>query len=104
MTSSVALTAVNPRCAAFDGGAIVTINGSGFVSGTKVTFDDVDATSVTIAGPTTLTAAIPAGDVGAATVIVTTPSGARAALTDGFAYTSRFQPDSGCGGKQRAVR
>lgn len=103
LTSGVALHGVSPRCAATEGGVPVRISGSGFTAGTRVTFGGLDAASVTVVDSSTLTALVPAGDIGISRVVVTTPDGSRAALSDAFTYTSRFQPDSTCG-RQRSAR
>jgi hypothetical protein len=68
---------IAPDAGPQSGGQPVTITGTGFVPGdTTVTFDGVPATGVVVdpAG-TSLTAVTPAGAVGPAVVVVTTPGG-----------------------------
>jgi len=71
------------------GGTVVTINGSGFVSGATVTFGSNSAISVTFVSGSSLKATTPAstgGVEGPVDVTVTNPSAASATLTNGFTY------------------
>ncbi|MFG1926787.1 IPT/TIG domain-containing protein [Cryptosporangium sp. NPDC048952] len=54
------------------GGQTVTVTGSGFNTGTTVTFDGVAATGISVQSATTLTAVVPAHAVGQVYVVVTT--------------------------------
>ncbi|MFC6018447.1 IPT/TIG domain-containing protein [Plantactinospora solaniradicis] len=76
---------INPNSGPQSGGQQVTITGTNFIPGaTTVTFDGVPATDVVVApGGTSLTATTPAGEVGPASVVVSTTSGA----SDSLAYT-----------------
>ncbi len=58
-TSTTQLTAVNPS--AEKAGSPVELTGTGFTTGSKVTFAGVQATSVTYHSPTSLTAVVPSG-------------------------------------------
>ncbi|WP_345739054.1 IPT/TIG domain-containing protein, partial [Prosthecobacter algae] len=63
------------------GGTSVTITGTEFTNATAVTFGGTAATSFTVDSATQITAVTPAGTAGAASVLVTTPSGTNAANT-----------------------
>jgi hypothetical protein len=70
-----ALEWISPPAGTAAGGTLLHVAGSGFVPGTTVTVGGVAATSVTVPSPTRLTAIVPAGTVGPATVTVTAPGG-----------------------------
>ncbi|MEV4625849.1 IPT/TIG domain-containing protein [Micromonospora sp. NPDC049523] len=74
-----------PNSGPQSGGQQVTITGTNFIpGGTTVTFDGVPATNVVVApAGTSLTATTPAGEVGPASVVVSTSSGD----SDSLAYT-----------------
>ncbi|MGW4461293.1 IPT/TIG domain-containing protein [Micromonospora sp. NPDC004704] len=74
-----------PNSGPQSGGQQVTITGANFIPGdTTVNFDGVPATNVVVApGGTSLTATTPAGEVGPASVVVSTSSGD----SDSLAYT-----------------
>lgn len=103
LTSAIDVRAATPRCAPSDGGATVRLTGSGFTSGASVTIDGV-AAATTFVDAQTLSVVVPAGESGGARIVVRAANGDLAALTNGFSYVSRFHPDAGCGGRQRAVR
>jgi hypothetical protein len=67
-------------------GTVVTITGTGFVSGSKVKFGNVAAKSSKVVSATQLTATVPAGS-GTVDATVSTPGGASAtSAADRFAY------------------
>jgi hypothetical protein len=75
-TAVPTFTSITPAYGRTAGGTTVIIAGTNFVIGaTAVTFDGVAAPTFTVNSATQITATTPA-DVGAATVIVTTPGGA----------------------------
>ncbi|RKR90482.1 IPT/TIG domain-containing protein [Micromonospora pisi] len=78
-------SSINPNAGPESGGQLVTITGSNFVpGGTTVVFDGVPGTNVTVApGGTSLTVVTPAGEVGPASVVVSTASGD----SDSLGYT-----------------
>jgi len=72
-----------------DGGEEVVITGTGFVAGTTLSIGGVAATDISVDSSTQITARTPAGAVGAADMIITTPFGA---ITGTNAYTYRLLP------------
>lgn len=68
-------------------GTVVTIIGSGFVNGSKVSFGGVAGTSVKVNSPTSITATVPTG--GAGLVTVTLPDGF-SGFSDAFTYVSQY--------------
>ena len=81
------ITSVTPLEGSILGGTQITITGTFFTGATSVTIGGVAATSVVVVSATTVTAVTPAGAIGAASVVVTTPSGS-ATLAGGFSYVS----------------
>ncbi|MBI3652031.1 MAG: IPT/TIG domain-containing protein [Acidobacteria bacterium] len=82
------INSLAPNNGTTTGGTVVTINGTGFVSGATVNFDNLPATNVTVVGSTTITATTPAHAAGAVNVTVTNPDSQSATLTNGFTYGS----------------
>jgi hypothetical protein len=85
------VTAVDAATGSIDGGTAVTITGTDFADGATVTVGGTAATSVAFVSSTSLTATTPAGDSGAADVVVTNPltTGPLAksgTLSGGFTY------------------
>jgi hypothetical protein len=79
------VTSVVPNAGPLAGGNIVTITGTGFVTGaTTVNFGTGTGTSVSVGSPTSLTATVPAG-TGTVNVSVTTVGGTSAGLVS-YAY------------------
>lgn len=82
------VTGISPSSGIANGGTIVTITGSGFVSGATVSSGGVNATGVTFGSATSLTATTPAaGSTGARNVVVTNPDGQTGTLAGGYTYT-----------------
>ena len=73
------VTGVSPSSGSISGGTNVTITGTNFTGATAVTFGGNAASGVTVVNATTITATTPARTAGAASVVVTTPSGSNAA-------------------------
>ncbi len=82
----LALATITPASGPSTGGSEVTITGSGFQSGTTVTFGSIPATAVTVVGGTTITAVTPAHGVGAVSVTAANPGGQSVTLDAGFTY------------------
>jgi hypothetical protein len=81
-------------------GSTVTITGSGFSGGDKVTFGTLASKSVTIVSGTSLKATVPNGDATPSTITVTSVQGSSTSVnqfTPTFAITS-FSPTSGPAG------
>ena len=75
------VASIAPASGSTAGGTSVTITGTGFTGATGVTIGGAAATSVNVASDTSITCNTPAGGVGTASVVVTTPGGANAANT-----------------------
>ncbi len=73
--STPAITELFPSTGPTSGGTAVTITGTGFTGATSVTFGGIAATNVTVVSDTQLAVTAPAGNLGPATVTVTTPVG-----------------------------
>ncbi|ATB33021.1 IPT/TIG domain-containing protein [Melittangium boletus] len=94
------LTGVAPGSGPTRGGSALTLTGSRFVAGARVTLGSVEATDVTVVSANTLTATAPAHAVGAVDVAVIHPDGQSAVLAKGFTYLapptiSSVTPDEG---------
>jgi hypothetical protein len=85
------LAGVTPDSGPTDGGQTVTITGTGFTTGTAVSFGGVPATDVVVDPTgTSLTAVTPKGAAGGTTITVTTSSGASATLA--YTYVAPVAP------------
>jgi len=80
------ITTVAPISGPVAGGTSLTITGSNFVSGAKVTFGTTAATVVTFVSSTSLTAAAPANASGLTSVTVTNPDAQKATLASAYTY------------------
>jgi hypothetical protein len=87
-SSVVTVSEVTPNSGPTGGGTIVTISGSGFAAGAAVSFGGAAATSVNVAGSTSITAITPAHAAGAVNVVVTNPDNQSGTLTGGYTYTA----------------
>ncbi len=83
LVSPPTVTSVSPSSGGV--GTSITITGTGFTGATSVTIGGTAATSFNVVNDTTITAVTPAGNVGSASVLVTTPGGTNAANT-AFTY------------------
>jgi len=98
-SSGVAVESVTPPCVSTEGGAFVTITGSGFVPGAVVAFGVADGTETVVRDEHTITVRVPASSgVSDAVLTVTNPSLESGQLTDEFQYR---WPDSACGKPRR---
>ncbi len=84
--SSVLVTQVSPGMGPLSGGNTVTIQGSGFTTGTTVKFGATAATSVDVTSATSLTAMVPAHVGGFVTLTVSNSNGT-GALPEAYQYT-----------------
>ena len=91
--SAPQIISIVPNSASPAGGAIVTINGSNFTSGTQTTapsvsFGGVAAKNVRVVSPSQLRATVPPHSSGRVSVEVTTADGASSSASGAFAYTN----------------
>lgn len=83
----VVVTSVSPVGGPDVGGTVVTIDGTGFLGVTSVTFAGQEASGVSVVSSTQLTCVAPVGSAGNRVPIVVTRSIAVGTLTDAFLYT-----------------
>jgi hypothetical protein len=81
------LTAVSPTSGPATGGTAMTLSGSNFTSGARVTFGGAAATNVVVSA-TQITANTPAHVPGSVEVLVTNPDGQSASLPSGFTFVA----------------
>ncbi|MEY3144214.1 MAG: hypothetical protein RLY21_2707 [Planctomycetota bacterium] len=79
------VTSISPSSGLYTGGTAITITGQYLAGTSSVTIGGVPATSVVAVNSTTVTAVTPAGSVGAANVVVTSPKGT-VTVAGGFSY------------------
>lgn len=82
------VSSVIPATGPTAGGTLVTINGSGFLSGATVTIGGAACSSVVRVNSTTITAVSPAGVAGARDVVVTNPDAQSTTLSGAFLFVS----------------
>lgn len=70
------ISLISPIVGTVDGGTTVTVTGTGFVSGSNVTFGGIYSPSVTVVSSTTLQAITPTRAAGKISVVVRPPTGA----------------------------
>ena len=76
------ITSISPSLGIVDGGTSITITGTNFVAGPNVvTIGGVAATNVTVVDSNTITVDTPTGNLGPASVLVTTAGGTNSANT-----------------------
>jgi len=80
-TAAPTVTSISPTSGSTAGNTAVTISGTSFTGATAVTIGGAAATSVVVVNATTITCNTPAGSLGTASVLVTTPAGTNAANT-----------------------
>ena len=81
------VTSVSPASGPLAGGTLITITGTAFTGATVVSVGDNLATSFSVVDSTRITATAPAGSIGTASVLVTTPGGTSAGDTH-YSYTA----------------
>ena len=82
------LTAIAPTSGSTAGGTVITLTGSGFLTGAAVLFGSSAATNVTLVSPTELTAQSPARAVGVVSVTVRNPDNQEAELARAYRYVA----------------
>lgn len=87
-TASPTITNVSPNSGATGGGTAVTVNGSNFASGAKISFGGTAASGVSYVSSSQLKATTPAHSAGTVSVQVTNPDGTSTTLANGFTYGS----------------
>ncbi len=92
-TGAPTLTSVTPNTVPTTGGTTITIRGADFLRGATVTVGGVPATNVTVVNSGVITAVVPPGPLGPATVVVTNPSGLFGTLASGFTYDADADGD-----------
>jgi IPT/TIG domain len=80
------VSAISPSSGLTAGGTPVTITGSNFVSGARVSFGGNAATSVVVVSASKITANTPPQKIGGVNVVVTNPDGQSGTLASGFTY------------------
>jgi len=80
-----AVTSVSPTTGPTTGGTPVTLAGTNFVAGSRVTFGGVAATAVVVSA-TEITADTPPHGAGSVSIVVISPNGERGTLASGFTY------------------
>jgi len=93
------IVGITPTEGAATGGTAVTITGAGFVNETTVAFGEIPATSIVVAGATSLTAITPPNDSGVVDVEVTNPDGQKGALPGGYTYLDDTVGGANSGGQ-----
>ena len=87
-TSSPAIAFISPVAGPITGGTLVTITGTGFVTGAVVTFGGIPSSTVTFVNDTGVTATAPPKVAGAVDIGMRNPDGQTATLTGAYTYTS----------------
>ena len=87
-TGALTATSVSPLSGPASGGTVVTVTGTGFVSGASVTFGRLHASSVTFISSTQLRAVAPSRTAGYYDLNVTNPNGAMATTPVGFTFVN----------------
>jgi hypothetical protein len=82
------ILSITPSSGCASGGTAITIGGQNFHSGSTITMNGVNATSVTWISSNTLTAVTGANSPGTYNVVVKTPSLSPTTLTNGFTYAA----------------
>jgi len=87
-SSTLTVSGVSPSSGPKSGGTVITVTGSGFVSGARVSIGTLVAGNVAFVSSTQLRATTPySGSAGARDVRVTNPNSQYAIRTSGFTYT-----------------
>jgi hypothetical protein len=82
----ITLNTITPNSGPTAGATPVTITGTHFASGARVTFDRIPATAVTVVDANTITATTPAHAAGRVEVTLDWPHGGRISWTNAFTY------------------
>jgi glucose/arabinose dehydrogenase len=82
------VTSITPNSGNINGGAAVTVTGTGFLAGATVKMGGTAATGVTLVSSTSITAVAPAHAAGAVNVMVTNTDAQSGTLTSGYTYNT----------------
>ena len=85
-SSGPSLSGISPSTGPVTGGTTVTITGSGFESGSSVSFGGIAATSVKLVSATEIQAVSPVSPAGTVTIVVTNSDSQGATLDSAFTY------------------
>ena len=102
-TAPLSAGAITPHSSQTTGGTVVTIYGTGFVTGATVTIAGTAATNVKWIGPSFITATSPAHAAGSGDVVVTNPGGQTASIAGGFIYADHAGSWSGTTSQGQAI-
>lgn len=86
---SLSVTSVSPTSGPTTGGTKLTITGTGFQSGAKVTLGGSAASNVIVAGSTSITATAPPHAAGTVNLTVTNPNGQSATSVNAYTYRKK---------------
>jgi hypothetical protein len=86
------VTAISPTTGSTSGGASVTVTGTGFLAGARLSLGGSPATSVAVVSSTSLTAVTPAHSEGAVDVVVTNSDGQAGTLRGGYTFVAPAPP------------
>ncbi len=89
--ASSSILSIVPSTGATNGGGAITISGNYLAGASSVTIGGVPATNLVVVSSTVITAVTPAGSVGPADVVVTTPAGTLTSV-GGFTYFAYNTP------------
>ncbi len=92
---SPAVSSIAPATGSQNGGTVVTITGTGFLTGATVKFGGTSATSSSVVSATSITATAPAHAAGKVDVVVTNPDGQSVTLAQSFTYAPAAPTVSG---------
>jgi Galactose oxidase-like, Early set domain/IPT/TIG domain len=82
------VSSITPNSGTANGGTVVTITGTGFLTGATVKLGGTAATGVSLVSSTSITATTPAHASGAVSVVVTNTDAQAGTLTNGYTYTT----------------
>jgi hypothetical protein len=85
-------SAISPDSGTTSGGTLVTVTGTGFQPGARLSLRGVPATSVDVVSSTSITAVTPANSAGVADVVVTNSDGQVGTLASGYTYVAPPPP------------
>src|ERR1041384_4360527 len=86
LVSQPVIFAVKPNKGPSSGGTTIAILGGGFAAGTRVTFDGVPASAVTVTNPSSITAITPAHPAGPVDLQVVGADGSKSTFTNGYIF------------------